>query len=142
QGMGVALRDWRENPADKAAGEQLQRQLHTLKGSARMAGAMTLGELLHAMETRAEHGLALGAQGGLIDTLDAAYDRAANMLDRLSRGEPALEPAVAAAATEAADGTILHATSVSISDRQAAEVPHEAAASNILRVRANLVDDL
>ena len=142
QGMGLALRDWRENPADKAAGEQLQRQLHTLKGSARMAGAMTLGELLHAMETRAEHGLALGAQGNFIDTLDAAYDRAANMLDRLSRGEPALEPAVVAAATEAADGTALHTTSVSLGDRPTAEAPQEAAAGNILRVRANLVDDL
>src|SRR5690606_38480983 len=54
QGMGAALREWRENPADKGAGEQLQRQLHTLKGSARLAGAMTLGELLHAMETRAD----------------------------------------------------------------------------------------
>ena len=142
QGMGTALRDWRENPADKAAGEQLQRQLHTLKGSARMAGAMTLGELLHAMETRAEHGLALGAQGKLIDTLDAAYDRAAHMLDRLSRGEPALEPAVVAAATEAADGATLHTTAVSLGDRPTAEASHDVAAGNILRVRANLVDDL
>src|SRR5690606_24297362 len=115
---------------------------HTLKGSARMAGAMTLGELLHAMETRAEHGLALGAQGSLIDTLDAAYDRAAHMLDRLSRGEPALEPAVAAAATDAADGASVHAAVSGVIDRTAGDAPQEAAAGNILRVRANLVDDL
>jgi chemosensory pili system protein ChpA (sensor histidine kinase/response regulator) len=142
QGMGLALRDWRENPADKAAGEQLQRQLHTLKGSARMAGAMTLGELLHAMETRAEHGLALGAQGSLIDTLDAAYDRAAHMLDRLSRGEPALEPAVAAAATDAADGVSVRAASLGAIDPVVTDAPQETATGNILRVRAKLVDDL
>ena len=142
QGLGSALRDWRQNPADKSAGEQLQRQLHTLKGSARMAGAMTLGELLHAMETRAEHGLRVGAQGGLIDTLDAAYDRAAQMLDRLSRGEPALEPAVAAAATEAADGAARPAATLSAIDKPAAEIVQDAGGGNILRVRANLVDDL
>src|SRR5690606_29550679 len=92
---------------------------HGVQQFARMAGAMTLGELLHAMETRAEHGLALGAQGSLIDTLDAAYDRAAHMLDRLSRGEPALEPAVAAAATDAADGASVHAAVSGAIDRTA-----------------------
>lgn len=142
QGLGAALRDWRHNPADKSSGEQLQRLLHTLKGSARMAGAMTLGELLHAMETRAEHGLHLGAQGGLIDTLDAAYDRAAHMLDRLARGEPALEPAVAAAATEGADGAAHPTATLSAIDQPTAEIVHDTSGGNILRVRANLVDDL
>lgn len=142
QGMGSALRDWRENPTDKAAGEQLQRQLHTLKGSARMAGAMTLGELLHAMETRAEQGLQAGAQASLIDTLDAAYDRAANMLDRLGRGEPALEPNVVSAATDAPDGTAIESVGVAGADRTAADTLHEGAAANVLRVRATLVDDL
>ena len=143
QGLGTSLREWRQEPGNKAAGEALQRQLHTLKGSARMAGAMTLGELLHAMETRAEHGLHLGAQASLIDTLDAAYDRAAHMLDRLSRGEPALEPVVAAAATEAADGTATHSLSLASADKPASgvEATHEGG-TNILRVRAGLVDDL
>ena len=142
QGLGTSLREWRQDPGDKAAGEALQRQLHTLKGSARMAGAMTLGELLHAMETRAEHGLHAGAHGGLIDTLDAAYDRAANMLDRLSRGEPALEPAVASAAAEAADGPASHSVALTGTDRSAADTAQEGATANILRVRASLVDDL
>lgn len=142
QGMGSALRSWRENPSDKGAGEQLQRQLHTLKGSARMAGAMTLGELLHAMETRAEHGLQAGAQGSLIDTLDAAYDRAANMLDRLGRGEPALEPNVVSAATDAPDGPAAHSVALAGTDRPAADTVQEGTGANILRVRATLVDDL
>jgi chemosensory pili system protein ChpA (sensor histidine kinase/response regulator) len=144
QGLGTSLREWRQEPDNKAPGEALQRQLHTLKGSARMAGAMTLGELLHAMETRAERGLHLGAQASLIDTLDAAYDRAAHMLDRLSRGEPALEPVVAAAATEAADGTATHSLSLANADKPAStiEAMQEGGGTNILRVRAGLVDDL
>ena len=34
--------------------QSLQRALHTLKGSARMAGAIRLGELTHIMESRIE----------------------------------------------------------------------------------------
>jgi chemosensory pili system protein ChpA (sensor histidine kinase/response regulator) len=134
EGMGEALRDWRAHPGSKDAGERLQRQLHTLKGSARMAGAMTLGELLHAMETRAEHGMQLGATTRLIDTLDTAYDRAANMLDRIGRGESALEPVVAARAAEAAEATpeVIDQTGT----KRAADT------SNVLRVRAGLIDDL
>ena len=142
QAIGSALRDWRDSPDSKVPGEQLQRQLHTLKGSARMAGAMTLGELLHAMETRAEHGLHIGAQLGLLDTLDAAYDRSAHMLARLSRGEPALESAIVEAAAEdeaASEGA--QALIRSTGDPSAA-TPSDVAGSNVLRVRAGLVDDL
>ena len=35
-------------------GQALERLLHTFKGSARMAGAMALGEVAHHMETRIE----------------------------------------------------------------------------------------
>ena len=37
---------------DLSAAQQLRRTLHTFKGSARMAGAMRLGELAHLMESR------------------------------------------------------------------------------------------
>lgn len=141
QGIGSALREWRQTPSSKMPGEQLQRQLHTLKGSARMAGAMTLGELLHAMETRVEHGMHMGAQGTLLDTLDAAYDRTAHMLDRLSRGEPALEPAIAAAVAQQPEDGDAPITALS-ADKPVADAPHESVGGNVLRVRAGLVDDL
>ncbi|MFA6014015.1 MAG: ATP-binding protein [Gallionellaceae bacterium] len=42
---------WREQSgADNSLAEKLLRCLHTLKGSARMAGAMRLGELIHQVE--------------------------------------------------------------------------------------------
>ncbi len=142
QAIGSALRDWRASPDSQAAGEQLQRQLHTLKGSARMAGAMTLGELLHAMETRAEHGLHIGAQLGLLDTLDAAYDRSAHMLARLSRGEPALEPALVDAASEESDVSDSTQAPTRSVESASPTTPGETSGSNVLRVRAGLVDDL
>lgn len=43
---------WREHPEDGQMARQLQRSLHTFKGSARMAGAMRVGELAHRMEDR------------------------------------------------------------------------------------------
>jgi chemosensory pili system protein ChpA (sensor histidine kinase/response regulator) len=48
---GEELRAWRRNPQDAKPVSELRRTLHTLKGSARMAGAMRLGELTHLMES-------------------------------------------------------------------------------------------
>ncbi len=45
-----SLRHWRQAP-DGEEQTNIQRLLHTLKGSARMAGAMKLGELTHKLET-------------------------------------------------------------------------------------------
>jgi chemosensory pili system protein ChpA (sensor histidine kinase/response regulator) len=50
--IGEALRAWRADPAGTQSRDALKRALHTLKGSSRMAGAMVLGEAVHALETR------------------------------------------------------------------------------------------
>jgi chemotaxis protein histidine kinase CheA len=50
--IGATLQAWREQPHDKLLARKLQRGLHTFKGSARMAGAMAIGELVHRMEDR------------------------------------------------------------------------------------------
>src|ERR1043166_4577985 len=52
--IGGDLREWKANPADEKVSQSLRRGLHTLKGSARMAGAIRLGELTHIMESRLE----------------------------------------------------------------------------------------
>src|SRR5262249_47890216 len=52
--VGADLRDLKETPADENVANSLRRGLHTLKGSARMAGAIRLGELTHIMESRLE----------------------------------------------------------------------------------------
>ena len=70
------------------AAQQLRRTLHTFKGSARMAGAMRLGELTHLMESRLLDGDGL-AQGSpaLFEALDTDLDHIACVLDALRTGE-------------------------------------------------------
>ncbi|QIL83432.1 response regulator [Diaphorobacter sp. HDW4A] len=53
--LGGALRQWSMQPDNLTARSELLRALHTLKGSARLAGAMRLGEMAHRMETDVEH---------------------------------------------------------------------------------------
>jgi chemosensory pili system protein ChpA (sensor histidine kinase/response regulator) len=72
------LRAWRETPADRQIQLLLQRALHTLKGSARMAGAMRLGELAHLMESRVETVVAGG------DPVSAQFEDLENHVDRLA----------------------------------------------------------
>ncbi len=58
--LGTHLRQWQAQPEDAAARAGVLRVLHTLKGSARLAGAMQLGHMAHDMETQIEM---LGADG-------------------------------------------------------------------------------
>jgi len=91
--VGQGLRDWRASPENAAAGHGLQRVLHTLKGSARMCGAMALGELTHSMETKVENALALKAlPQTLFDELETSYDRMGVLFDRMQHPD-ALAPA-------------------------------------------------
>jgi len=91
--VGQTLRDWREHPENNAAGHALQRVLHTLKGSARMCGAMALGELTHSMETRVENALTLrDVPASLFEGLETSYDRMGLLFDRLQNPEAAAEP--------------------------------------------------
>ena len=48
--IGSELRAWRNNPKTKKHPEALQRSLHTLKGSARMAGQVGIGNIAHGFE--------------------------------------------------------------------------------------------
>ena len=48
------LRQWTARPDNRSARDEALRALHTLKGSARLAGALRLGELAHRMESEIE----------------------------------------------------------------------------------------
>ncbi|MEF8698525.1 MAG: Hpt domain-containing protein [Candidatus Accumulibacter sp. UW20] len=88
QNIAAQLHAWRSNPTDGEPVRRLARLFHTLKGSARMAGAMNLGELTHAIETRLQEAQAAGAEPlDLIDDLDNAFDVIVQVVERLQRGE-------------------------------------------------------
>lgn len=53
--LGTALRAWAARPDQREPRDVVLRALHTLKGSARLAGALQLGELAHRMESEVEY---------------------------------------------------------------------------------------
>jgi chemosensory pili system protein ChpA (sensor histidine kinase/response regulator) len=53
--LASRMRDWAHQPGDPAGPTACMRTLHTLKGGARLAGAMRLGEIAHRLETAIEH---------------------------------------------------------------------------------------
>jgi chemosensory pili system protein ChpA (sensor histidine kinase/response regulator) len=100
---GEELRAWRRAPGDASLPARLRRTLHTFKGSARMAGAMRLGELAHLMESRLEDE-AIEAGPQLFESLDEDLDHMAFVLEGLRRGEVDLAlPWVAARDAQAAE---------------------------------------
>ena len=78
--LGAALRQWVQEPDKLSARNEVLRVLHTLKGSARLAGAMRLGEMTHRMESNIEY---IGSESlqavqlepllGRFDALQAAF---------------------------------------------------------------------
>ncbi len=85
--LGQQLRAWSSQPADVHNVQALQRTLHTLKGSARMAGAMAIGQVTHSMETRIENGLGLPSiPPTIMDGLVLSYDRVSQLLEVLREG--------------------------------------------------------
>ena len=76
------------------------RTLHTLKGGARLAGAMRLGEMAHRLETRIERLVAGDAQASAedVEALQAVSDAMTHAFEALrSRDAQAYSDAVAAA---------------------------------------------
>ena len=93
------LRDWARQPADAAHAAACMRTLHTLKGGARLAGAMRLGEMAHRLETRIERLTAAdaSASAGDVETLQARADSMTQAFDALrNRDAQAYADAVAA----------------------------------------------
>ena len=83
------LRAWMAAPGDTAARNALQRNLHTIKGSARMVGAMRLGELTHVMESRVIAVIEghLNASAEVFGMLEAQIDRVADAVERMKQGD-------------------------------------------------------
>lgn len=130
KGLDERLRHWRDDTGSAEHPRLAARQLHTLKGSARMAGAMRLGELVHRIESRLENGMARHSPAeGLIDTLTAGLDQAAQMLADLAGGKRAPTPA----AGEQAHNVESAAIAIETGESTAEAVP----GGGTLRVRAD-----
>ncbi|MBV8633328.1 MAG: Hpt domain-containing protein, partial [Burkholderiaceae bacterium] len=86
--LGENLRAWQSNPANSSAAMQVLRLLHTLKGSARMAGAMGLGQHMHEMETRIEIMTRSGSPNPAgLDEMLTRFDQGSMMFEELQNPE-------------------------------------------------------
>jgi chemosensory pili system protein ChpA (sensor histidine kinase/response regulator) len=96
--VGADLRAWKASPGEENISHSLRRSLHTLKGSARMAGAIRLGELIHAVESGIEAAIKAGRlPAELFAELEEKIDRLIVDVERLRGGPPKpAEPPAAA----------------------------------------------
>ena len=123
--IGHGLRQWQQNPQDGAAVQSVLRALHTVKGSARMAGAMRLGQHTHDIETQIENMVhAATSTPAAFDELMVNYDQAMVLFEQLQ--QPAAPPDAAAAAPVQAPDDALAAQ----------------ARTPLVRVRADILDRL
>ncbi len=143
--IGASLRAWRAAPGDGQARDALKRALHTLKGSSRMAGAMTLGEDVHALESEIiDLGKAAAGEAAL-DSLEAAYDRIADHIQRYKGGGAAAAvPAPAETETQTTSPSPVAAAPVaSAHDHEAAaRVDDELRLRQSLRQKSDVLDTL
>ena len=150
--LGGALRQWAARPDNRSARDEVLRALHTLKGSARLAGALRLGEMAHRMESWIESlGWDREFAAGELEPLLQRFDGLQATFDRLRATLAAAAAAAAAApepesATEPAAASPAAAAPAALPVTQAAAIattriaPQRTAA--MVRVRSELLDRL
>lgn len=139
--ISAALRAWREPPHDEQQVPLLKRLLHTMKGSARMVGAMRIGEIAHEMEDQVLASGQLQDEAGYWEKLESDFDRILALLEELRGGKPAAEIKEAVVPRRRASDQ--PAGIERRADRRALEPGAERAVlGNMLRVRADVVDRL
>ncbi len=138
--VGESLRAWREEPDDGQYLQVLNHLLHTLKGSARMAGAMRIGQVAHELEDEVLAAATRKQEQGYWDGLEHDCDRITALLEELRTGKSvAQEVDVVDARQRATDQVSTNA----LPDRRMLEIGAERALQgNMLRVRADVIDRL
>ncbi|WP_038207864.1 Hpt domain-containing protein [Xenophilus azovorans] len=159
--LGASLRAWSHHPDDGQHRAAALRALHTLKGSARLAGAMRLGERAHRMESAIE-GIAVDAgERAAIEALLGRFDILQNTFDRLRAADSAGQaelvqraaaavaaapavPAIVVEKAEAAEPAAAASAPARPLPRPAQPValPARAGSGQTVRIRAQLLDRL
>ncbi|MDE2497101.1 MAG: response regulator, partial [Xanthomonadaceae bacterium] len=154
----------RSASGDAESVRSLQRNLHTLKGGARVVGISQVGDLAHAMETLLEK--AGDRRRGLepieVDSLERGFDRLHDLVERIRQGRAITTPVNAidrfnalAEGRPVGTGAVQAAAEPAVETRQPARTvapaPREAprlleteahASAELIRVRSDLLDSL
>ncbi len=146
----AALARWQAEPQGRQEVETLLRDLHTLKGGARMVEIAPIGDLAHELEFLFE-GLSAGLlqpSPVLFTLLQKSHDRLAQMLDAARAGQP-IEPAQKLidaihdlSHPRVATGVAAEAALPSTKPEPAAPAAEAAVAGDMVKVSAELLDDL
>ncbi|CCK74270.1 Sensor histidine kinase/response regulator [Oleispira antarctica RB-8] len=89
EAAGVALQRWQADPDNLRDVAELQRELHTLKGGARMAEMADVADLCHELESIYEglHDGRVQSRDGLIPLLSSYHDILDDMLEHIRNGQ-------------------------------------------------------
>ncbi|HSN19144.1 MAG TPA: Hpt domain-containing protein, partial [Usitatibacter sp.] len=148
--VSEGVRRWKASPADHSAAAELQRHLHTLKGSARMTGLMRLGELAHVLEARVNAIDEVEVPDARqFDEIEERVDRFSMSLERLQRGEDLVEAEpievpVAAVFEHQKDKpgalAVIAAAAQEMAQREATPPELRETRAALLRVNAEMID--
>ncbi|WP_296266209.1 Hpt domain-containing protein [Pseudomonas sp. UBA6562] len=149
ESAATALARWQAEPRDTTEAENLLRELHTLKGGARMVQIGAIGDLAHELESLYQL-LAAGRlppSPALFSLLQSCHDRLAHMLDAVRLGQPLQAATALIDYIRNFSSAALHdgVADVSASEAAPTEVPvapQERAAGDMVKVDAELLDDL
>lgn len=146
--LSTALRQWVAEPGQLGARSEVLRVLHTLKGSARLAGAMRLGEMAHRMESSIEQ---IGSEQVQSVQLEPLLTRLDDMQAAFKAlGEPLQEEAVTPDIPAAAEGPVSaqmpprvsFSPSLATTAALAPLTPVRQTGNQSVRVRSKLLDRL
>jgi chemosensory pili system protein ChpA (sensor histidine kinase/response regulator) len=89
ESVGVAMQRWQTDPDNLRDVAELQRELHTLKGGARMAEISEVADLCHELESIYEglHDGRVQLRDGLIPLLSQYHDILDDMLEHIRNGQ-------------------------------------------------------
>ncbi|KAA0950303.1 response regulator [Pseudomonas sp. ANT_H14] len=142
---GAALLRWQADPHNRQEVETLLRDLHTLKGGARMVEIGPIGDLAHELEFLYE-GLSAGLlapSAELFALLQGCHDRLAQMVEAVTAGMPVgsvdqLIERIRSLMRPAADQVV----PVTLPAIKAEAVPVNEPAADMVKISAELLDDL
>ncbi len=141
--IGESIKAWREEPDNNTISRKLQRDLHTLKGGARMAGAMRLGELIHRMESQVTEGMVDDLhETTMFGELEKYFDRTYTSVERLfDNKQPESDKKSEAVPSGKQEAKVLQAEEMPVHPKQAIAMERNIPAT-MLRVRSDTLDYL
>ncbi|MDP9031471.1 MAG: response regulator, partial [Pseudomonadota bacterium] len=142
---GAALLRWQAEPKNRQEVETLLRDLHTLKGGARMVEIGPIGDLAHELEFLYE-GLSAGLlapSAELFALLQGCHDRLAQMIDAVAAGMPvgSVDLLIERIKSLVRPAEVTDAP-LALTATKTEAVPASDPAADMVKISADLLDDL